>query len=77
MTNKTFNLRLPPDLQTKLAKEAVKANRSLNSEIIHRLAESLKTKPLPTAPSVHGLKREHVIAAVTMVQEWLAKGDKS
>ena len=40
---KSFNLRLPPDLQTKLAKEAVKANRSLNGEIVHRLAESLKT----------------------------------
>jgi hypothetical protein len=74
MTNKTFNLRLPPDIQAKLAKEAAKANRSLNSEITHRLAESLK-KPQPTAPSIHGLKREHVIAAISLIQEFIAKGD--
>jgi hypothetical protein len=57
-----INVRMSDDLQTKLAKEAAKANRSLNGEIIHRLAESLK-KPLPTAPSV-GLRREDVIAIV-------------
>jgi hypothetical protein len=76
---KSFNLRLPPDLQTKLAKEAAKANRSLNGEIVHRLTESLKVgkPPLPTAPSVTGLRREHVIAAVSVIQEWMAKGDKS
>jgi hypothetical protein len=62
-----LNLRMPDAIQAKLTKEAVKANRSLNSEIVHRLTVSLKT---PTAPST-GLSREDVIS---IIKEF-ARGD--
>ena len=73
-----INVRMPDDLQTKLAKEAVKANRSLNGEIVHRLTESLK-KPAETLKisKQANLNREDVIAAVsTFLREW-RKGDES
>jgi predicted HicB family RNase H-like nuclease len=37
----TFNLRLPADLREELDKAAEKSRRSVNSEIVFRLAESL------------------------------------
>jgi hypothetical protein len=70
--SKAFNLRLPPGLQDKLVKEAVKANRSLNGEIVHRLTESLK-KPAESLKisKQANLNREDVITAVsTFLREW-------
>jgi hypothetical protein len=68
-----INVRMPDDLQTKLAKEAVKANRSLNGEIVHRLAESLKTGKAESLKigKQANLNREDVITAVsTFLREW-------
>jgi predicted HicB family RNase H-like nuclease len=39
-TTKTFNLRLPPELRAWLEREARNNVRSLNSEIVFRLADA-------------------------------------
>ena len=74
-----INVRMPDDLQTKLAKEAVKANRSLNGEIVHRLTESLKTGRQVTMTSTGqaNLNREDVITAVSTFLRGWRKGDES
>lgn len=49
-----FGLRIPNDLKDSLAKKATQNRRSLNSEILRRLEESLKNDSRDTGISTAG-----------------------
>jgi hypothetical protein len=52
-TSDRFQLRLPDGMRDQLAEAATANERSLNSEIIHRLAQSLERDGMPKRLSQH------------------------
>lgn len=61
LTGRT-SIQMPPDMKAMLEQKAFENNRSLSSEVVHRLRREMKLPPLKKKPAVTRNRKEVVQA---------------